>query len=317
MSILVTGSTGFIGNALVKFLYREGYTVKAVMREKKGSVHPCIQEYLLGDLTPQTDWIPSLEGVDTVIHLAARAHIMRDKVVDSLAEYRIVNTASTLNLAKQSADAGVRRFIFVSSIGVNGNQTTVSPFSARDKPNPREYYAISKYEAEIGVQRIGVETGMDIVVIRPTLVYGANAPGNFGKLLKAVYNGIPLPLGAIHNKRSLVSLDSLIDLIATCVEHPKAANRTFLVSDGEDLSTTELLVRLSHAFGKPVRLIPVPPSLISIGALILGKEEFARRLCGSLQVDISDTKRILGWNPPIGVDEGLKIAAEAYLDKSI
>lgn len=270
----------------------------------------CVQ--VIG-LTPDTDWGPNLVNVDIVIHLAARAHIMRDTAIDPLAEFRKVNSQGTLNLARQAAAMGVRRFVFVSSIGVNGAESFDQPFTADDKVAPHSPYAISKFEAEQALQVLAIETGMEVVIIRPPLVYGPDAPGNFGSLMRWLKQGIPLPLGAIHNLRSLVALDNLVDLIATCITHPAAANQNFLVSDGEDVSTTELLRRMGQAMGCPARLIPVPAGVLKAAAALLGKHDMAQRLCGSLQVDIQKTRQLLGWNPPLTLDQGLKKAAQGFL----
>jgi len=240
---------------------------------------------------------------------------MKDPLFDPLTEFRKVNTAGTLTLARQAAEAGVRRFVFISSIGVNGNQS-IKPFNEQDTPAPHDLYAISKFEAEQGLWGIQQDTGMEVVVIRPPLVYGPNAPGNFGALMRVVQRGWPLPLGAVHNQRSLVALDNLVDFVITCLDHPAAANQIFLVSDGEDLSTTELLRRVAHALGRPARLIPVPVSLLAAGAALLGRRDMAQRLCGSLQVDISKTQTLLGWNPPISVDEGLRRTALGFLHET-
>ena len=232
---------------------------------------------------------------------------MKDEEADPLAEYRRVNVEGTLNLARQAADAGVRRFIFISSVKVNGEQTPPGkPFGAEDRPVPEDAYGISKWEAEQGLQQLAAETGMELVVIRPPLVYGPGVKGNFAAMIRLVEKGIPLPLGAIHNQRTLVALDNLVDLIIRCIDHPAAANQVFLAGDGEDLSTTELLRRLGKAMGRPVRLLPVPESLLVLGATLLGKQAVARRLLGSLQVDISKARDLLGWEPPLSVDEGLR-----------
>ena len=229
-----------------------------------------------------------------------------------------MNVDGTMNLARQAAASGVRRFVLISSIGVNGKSTCVGQkFTAEDLPAPHDPYSISKHEAELGLRQFASDIGLKVVVIRPPLVYGANAPGNFERLINALVKRIPLPLGAIHNKRSLVALDNLVDLIVTCLDHPAAANQTFLVSDGEDLSTTELLRRLGFALGKPARLIPIPTALLKAGAALLGQRNMAQRLCGSLQVDISKTRTLLGWNPPISVDEGLRRTAQGHLHETI
>jgi len=240
-----------------------------------------------------------------VIHAAARAHIMKEDLADPVVEYRQVNVDGTVNLARQAAEAGVRRFIFISSIGVNGN-INIKPFTEDDTPKPADPYAQSKLEAEQGLWEIQHETGMELVVIRPPLVYGPNAPGNFGSLTRWIDKGVPLPLGAIQNQRSLVALDNLVDLITTCIDHPAAANQVFLAGDGQDLSTTELLRSVARAAGKPSRLIPIPSSLLMLAATLLGKKAVAQRLLGSLQVDISKARDLLEWEPPISVEEGLR-----------
>ncbi|MCK0107324.1 SDR family oxidoreductase [Marinobacter sp. S0848L] len=306
MKVLLTGATGFMGGSLAEYLntntpYELTCAVRRTARQK------CHHTVLIDDLDSDTDWSSALAGQDVVIHAAARAHIMKDEVLDPLVEYRRVNVDGTLNLAKQAADAGVRRFIFISSIKVNGEQTPASqPFTAKDKPSPEDAYGISKMEAEKGLRALAAETGIDVVIIRPPLVYGPEVKGNFASMIKLVEKGLPLPLGAIHNKRSLVALDNLVDLIITCIDHPDAANQTFLVSDGEDLSTTELLQGVAEAIGKPSRLVPVPAGLLQFGASLLGKKAMAQRLLGSLQVDVRHTREQLGWNPPLTVKEGLQ-----------
>lgn len=261
-----------------------------------------------------TDWDRALAGVGVVIHAAARAHVMQDADMDSLAEFRRVNVESTLNLARQANVAGVRRFIFISSVKVNGEATDLGQsYFSDDIPAPLDFYGISKMEAEQGLRRISEETGMEVVIIRPPLVYGPGVKANFLTMMKWLWSGIPLPLGAIHNKRSLVALDNLIDLIVTCIDHPAARNQTFLVSDGEDLSTPQLLRRMAEALHRPARLIPVPASLLQFVAGLIGNSDVARRLCGSLQVDISKTRQLLEWNPPVSVDEGIRRTAEHWL----
>ncbi|AOF87746.1 3-beta hydroxysteroid dehydrogenase/isomerase family protein [Hydrogenophaga sp. RAC07] len=245
-----------------------------------------------------------------VLHLAARVHVMDDPSADPLTAFRQTNTAGTLHLARQAAAVGVRRFVFVSSIKVNGECTAAGqPFTATDAPAPQDPYGISKMEAEQGLRQIAAETGMEVVIIRPPLVYGPGVKANFASLMRAVQRGIPLPLASVtHNRRSFVALDNLVDVLITCVDHPAAANQTFLVSDGEDLSTTDLLRRLGHAMNKPARLFPVPPSLLQFGANLLGKGDMAQRLLGNLQVDIDHTRNTLNWTPPLSVDEGLRRA---------
>lgn len=272
----------------------------------------------MGDLEPSSDWSVALEEISTVVHCAARVHVMTDTAADPLTEFRRVNVQGTLNLARQAAAFGVQRFVFISSIKVNGEATKLDqPFTADDEPAPLDPYGISKMEAEQGLRKIAAETDMEVVIIRPPLVYGPGVKANFQAMMRWLARGIPLPLGAIHNRRSLVALDNLVDLIVTCVDHPAAANQTFLVSDGEDLSTTQLLQRMGEALGKPARLIPVPSVLLKLGAALVGKPAVAQRLCGSLQVDISKTRQLLGWTPPLSVDEGLKRAAEGYLREAV
>jgi nucleoside-diphosphate-sugar epimerase len=254
-----------------------------------------------------TAWADLLLGQDVVIHTAARAHVMEDEVADALAEYRRVNVDGTLNLARQAAAAGVKRFIFISSIKVNGEQTPLGqPFTADDTPAPEDAYGISKWEAEQGLLQLASETDMEVVIIRPPLVYGPGVKGNFANMIKLVSKGLPLPLGAIHNQRSLVALDNLVDLIVTCIDHPAAANQVFLAGDGQDLSTTRLLRCVARALGKPSRLIPVPASFLKLAAALLGKKAVAQRLLGSLQLDISKARHLLGWTPPITVEEGFR-----------
>lgn len=235
--------------------------------------------------------------------------MMKDSASDPLLAFRTVNVEGTLNLARQAVAAGVKQFVFISSIGVNGVQTPIGkPFSEADQPNPHNAYALSKWEAEQGLRHIAVETGLAVVIIRPPLVYGCNAPGNFGALMRAVQRGWPLPLGAVHNHRSLVALSNLVDFIVTCISHPQAANQTFLVSDGQDLSTTELVRGMAQAAGVPARLLPVPVWALQAGAKLLGKVDAVQRLCGNLQVDISKARNLLGWVPPVSVEDGLRRA---------
>lgn len=313
MNILLTGATGFIGQALVRHLDQQGFAVTAAVRRFTNTLSASIRQTVVGDLLPNFDWTSALANVDIVIHLAARAHIMRDTATDPLASFRLVNTVGSLNLARQAA-AGVRRFIFISSIKVNGEVTNQrEKFTAFDASVPDDPYGFSKYEAEQGLKEISAQTGMEIVIIRPPLVYGIGVKGNFLSMMRWLHKGIPLPLGAVHNQRSLVALDNLIDLITVCIDHPAAANQIFLVSDGEDLSTTELLTRLGTALGNSARLLPVPASWLHNILFLLGKKDIAMRLLGSLQIDMRKTCELLNWSPPITVDEALKKTAEAYL----
>jgi UDP-glucose 4-epimerase len=235
---------------------------------------------------------------------------MADKAADPLEEFRRVNVQGTLNLARQAAAAGVRRFVFISSIKVNGEATQLGrSFTADDAPAPLDAYGVSKMEAEQGLRELAAQTGMEVIIIRPPLVYGPGVKANFAAMMRWLQRGVPLPLGAIHNQRSLVALDNLVDLIVTCHTHPAAANQTFLVSDGEDVSTSELLRRMGQALDRPARLLPVPQSWLKLAAAMVGKSDVAQRLCGSLQVDISKTRQLLSWTPPLSLDQGLKRAA--------
>ena len=270
----------------------------------------------VGNLAADTDWSVALNGVNAVVHTAARVHIMHDRGAEPIDEYRRINVISTLALARQAVAAGVRRFVFLSSIKVNGESTPLDrPFSADDPPKPNDAYAISKHEAEEGLRKLGRETGLEVVIVRPVLVYGPGVRANFLSMMRWVDRGLPLPFGAIRNARSLVALDNLVDLVKTCLHHPAAPNHTFLVSDGEDLSTPELLRRTGAAMGRQARLMPVPEVVLRSAATILGKAGVGERLCGSLRVDIGKTQRLLGWSPPVSVDEALERTARYFLDE--
>lgn len=309
--ILVTGASGFIGRGIVARLVADGVDVIAAKRSPSSAVRDAHSPSLDGE----ADWRALLRGRTAVVHAAARAHVLDDQAERPLDVFRAINTAGTLRLAQQATEMGIRRFIFLSSIGVNGVQST-RPFTESDAPAPEEPYAVSKLEAEHALMQLAERTGMEVVILRPPLVYGPDAPGNFGRLLGAVRRGLPLPLGAVtRNRRTLVALENLVDLIVTCVVHPAAANQVFLAGDSEDLSTAELLRRLARAFGVRLRLLPVPVWLLSAGAAALGKRAMVDRLCGSLQVDIGKARELLGWSPPLNVDEALRRTARHYLER--
>ncbi|MDN4545793.1 SDR family oxidoreductase [Pseudomonas sp. C32] len=312
--VLVTGASGFVGEALVfRLLVDKRFKVIAAVRGATRLHGLCTVEPF--DLT-QPLLLPSLSAAQVVIHAAARVHVMKEGAVDPLTEFRKVNVEGTLRLARRAAESGVKRFIFISSIKVNGESTLLGkPFKADDCPNPLDPYGVSKYEAEVSLKQLGDETGMEVVIIRPPLVYGPGVKANFLNMLSWLNRGIPLPFGAIRNQRSLVAIANLVSLIVTCIDHPAAANQTFLVSDGEDLSTTQLLRRLSGALGKPARLLPIPECLLKLAMSTLGKQAVAQRLCGSLQVDINKNRELLGWTPPVNMDNAMLQTAGYYQGK--
>lgn len=312
----MTGATGFVGQALCARLQRHAdVQVCAAVRRAGQAVLPIgVTPVLVGDLAQVASPWPGLEGARVVVHLAARAHVMHERLADPLAQYRRVNVEGTVNLARQAAQAGVRRFVFISSIKVNGEATLPGQaFTPADTPAPQDAYGLSKHEAEQALWQIAQATGMEVVVIRPPLVYGPGVKGNFARMVQWVRQGLPLPLGAVHNRRSLVAIDNLVDLIALCAspEHsPQATNQTFMVADGDDVSTTELLRRVAHAYGKPARLLPVPTGLMRGAAHLLGKAAAADRLLSSLQVDASKALDLLGWIPPTSMGKQLQKMAQ-------
>ncbi len=307
--ICVTGSSGFVGKALVWHLAeRLGLQVVVGLRTGEPTVWPQgVQCRNLGTLG--TDKLDALDltGISTLVHCAGRAHIMQDVDADPLLAYRRVNTQGTLDLAQRAVKAGVRRFIFISSIKVNGESTSPGQtFHADDTPHPRDPYAISKLEAEQALQNLARETGLEVVIIRPPLIYGPGVRANFAALMRGVARGWPLPLGAVNNLRSLVALDNLTDLISVCIQHPGAANQTFLVSDGRDVSIPQVLRAMALAQNRRITLLPIPPVILRAMAALLGKSTAIARLCGNLQVNIDKTRQLLDWQPPITLDEGLR-----------
>ncbi|MEA9568012.1 SDR family oxidoreductase [Polynucleobacter sp. AP-Nickl1-40-C4] len=312
--ILITGSTGFVGNALSTSLARY-IPVRISVRDASKAQQLDNLDVAEASMSPNQDWKSALAGISVVVHCAARVHVMKDSVIDPLFEFRQVNLSGTLNLARQASIAGVQRFIFISSIKVSGESTDLNhPFSADQPPAPSDPYGISKYDAEIGLRALSRETGMEVVIIRAPLIYGPGVKANFLTMMKWLRRGIPLPLGGVtKNRRSFVFIENFISMIVTCINHPAAANQVFMVSDDEDMSTSELLRRMALALGRPTRLIFVPVNLLAYGAKLIGRHDIFQRLCGSLQVDIKKTKDLLGWSPPVSVDEGLRRTAVHFL----
>ena len=317
--ILVTGASGFVGQQLCSELGHKGVDVRAAVRtlsELDGISGA--EQVIINNIGMKTQWHESLKGVDCVVHLAARVHAVGDNSNVPLAEFRAVNVNATRNLAKQAAAAGVKRFIYISSIKVNGEETLgTHKFTADDEPAPIDPYAISKYEAELALQKISAMSGMDVVIIRPPLVYGPGVKGNFNKMMRWLVKGVPLPFGMVRNSRSFVALDNLIDFIIICITHPSAPGEVFLISDGDDMSTTALLEKLSNKLCIPTRLIPVPIYILKFIAFVLGKKTIARRLLGSLKIDISKNRDVLGWTPPHSVDKVLKATADDFYKKNM
>lgn len=304
MKIFITGANGFVGKYLADLLELSQHSIVRVVRR---SGHA--GDFVVGDIDSQTDWTGALLGCEAVVHLAARVHVMHDTASVPLAAFREVNVKGTLNLARQAAAVGVKRLVFISSVKVNGECTQLDrAFTETDEPNPQDDYGLSKNEAEQGLRLIAAETGMEVVIIRPPLIYGPGVKANFSALMHAVQRGWPLPLGAIHNQRSLVALDNLADFIIACLVHPAAANETFLVSDGHDLSTSDLIKGLANASGVSARLLPVPVWVLKAVAKVFRKGDAMQRLCGNLQVNISKAHRLLGWVPPVSVSDGLRHA---------
>jgi len=315
MSVLLTGSSGFLGKNLLHAIIVKGDEFKLLNRNLLGNI-AIEKQILVDDFKTISHSNNMFSDVDVLVHCAARVHVMSDSSLSPLDEFREVNTYGTLNLARQAAVSGIKRFIFISSIKVNGESTKLGePFKFDDDFVPTDPYGLSKYEAEVGLRKIAIETGMEVVIIRPPLVYGPGVKANFASMMKWMNKGLPLPLGGIKgNKRSLVSVDNLVDLIIACIEHPKAANQTFLVSDDADVSTSQLLSNIAKAFNVPNRLLPIPSSWFILAAKLIGKPAISERLCGSLQVDVSKTKQLLNWYPRYSSAECMKKTADAFLE---
>ncbi len=312
--VLVTGATGFVGNVLCTTLAQRGYVVRATLR-REGPIPACVGEkVIVGDIGPGTDWSEALAGIDLVIHAAARVHVLND-AADSAGEYLRTNGHGTRRLALDAAHAGVRRFVYLSSVKVNGEQTIGTAFTAQDAPSPQDAYGSSKALGERFVTEIGTQTRMEVAIVRPPLVYGPGVRANFRRLLSWVDRGWPLPLDSVHNRRSLVSVWNLCDLLLRVLEHPEASGGTWMVSDDEDLSTPELVRRIATAMGRKARLLPVPVGLLRLAARLLLRRAEMERLCGSLAVDVSQTRNRLAWAPPLTTDDALRRTVAWYLSE--
>ena len=311
MKVLVTGASGFVGKTLCAHLASLHFDVVATVQSLPDTPVPGVEYRIVTEMSSTTDWSDALADVQTVIHCAARVHVMHDHAQDPLTEFRRVNTLGTETLARAAAHCGVKRLIFLSSIKINGESTMpVSPFNQASPAKPRDSYAISKWEAEQALTRVSTETGIEAVVLRCPLVYGPRVKANFLRLLQAVDHGIPLPLALARNRRSLTYLDNLTDAIATCLMHPAAAGKTYHVSDGEDVSTAELIARIAQALGKPSRLWPCPLGLIELAGRMTRKSDEITRLLGSLCIDSSKIRSELDWTPPYTLEQGLAETAQ-------
>jgi nucleoside-diphosphate-sugar epimerase len=313
--ILITGATGFVGRAIFENLKsKKKYLIHLTARTNQEKLFEGVKTFNIGEIDSNTNWMDALVKVDCIIHCAAKAHMTEKKQTDSLNAYRRINVDGTRNLAKQAVAIGIKRFIFLSSIKVNGEGTIASKsFKYNDISQPEDAYGISKWEAEQALLEISKQTGLEVVIIRPPLVYGEGVKGNFLRLLDLVYKQIPLPFVKINNLRSFIALDSLVDLIICCIDHPKAGGKTFLVSDGEDLSTPDLIMKLSKFMDKSPRLFQFPQLIIQLIGRLVGKSSEVKRLFGSLRIDNSYTREILGWSPALSLDEGLRKTVRWYL----
>lgn len=314
MKLLITGANGFVGQSLCRVALKSGFQVRGAMKSRC-VLPPGVDSTIVGSIDGETNWTDALDSVEVVIHLAARVHVMSDESSDPLAEFRRVNVAGTEYLARSAAAAGVKRFVYVSSIKVNGGVTSGGQrFSEADVSAPQDPYGISKWEAEQALHRVAAETGLKVVIVRPPLVYGAGVKGNFAQMLKVLTGGIPLPFASVNNRRSLIYIGNLVDVLILCATHPAAANQTYLVSDGEDVSTPDLLRQLGVAIDHPARLFPCPTALLKMAGWLIGKSDQIERLSGSLRVDSSKIRRELGWMPPFTLEKGLHVTAEGYRD---
>jgi nucleoside-diphosphate-sugar epimerase len=315
--VLLTGTTGFVGAALLAHLQKYSRcSVSIASRSEHAALQHNCQVFNLGEFGAHTNWHPALAGSDCVIHLAGRAHVLA-RESNALELFREANTRATLNLATQAAAEGVKRFVFISSIGVNGPNTTDCPFSESSLPAPQADYAVSKLEAEVGLLELAKTTEMEVVIIRPPLVYAAHAPGNFHRLLKLVHSGVPLPFGRVKNSRSMIALENLVDFVDLCIDHPAAANQIFLTSDGINFSIAQMIELLAKGMGRKGVLIPFPVSLLRVSAKVLGKQGVYTQLCGSLQIDSSKARQVLGWTPPVIADAAMIRAGQEFSNRII
>ena len=317
MRVLVTGANGFLGRALCHTLTEYGYLVRGAVRSsvKSYQLPSAVEPLVIGDVGPNTDWKNSLTDVEIIIHLAARVHVMKEKAIDPWGEFLRINTVVTKRLARLAVFSGVRRFVFVSTIKVNGEQTKETPFTEADPPCPQDYYALSKWQAEQALQQIAKETGLEVVIVRLPLVYGPGVKGNFLRLIKWTDSGMPLPLAKINNRRSLIGVENLADLLLRCVQHPQAAGETFLAADGAALSISKMIRSLASALGRPARLFSLPKAPLRLAARILNREDIMDRLFGSLMVDSQKVRRLLDWAPPFSIEEGFAQTAQWYLSQ--
>lgn len=304
MTILVTGANGFVGSHLCDALINNGDSIRAVVRKQIGELKDV--ELFIKELNSKTNWQDVLQDIDIVIHLAGRAHVMKEDGEDSYNAYADTNIYASKHLAEQAASAGVKRFIFLSSIKVNGESTGNDAFTEKQIPQPEDDYGKTKHEAEKYLHKISLDTKMEVVIIRPPLIYGKGVKANFKSLIKLCLRNIPLPFGAIHNKRSFIYIENLISFIYLCTSHPKAANQTFLISDDEDISTTKLIQTIKQASGKKPWLIPIPQKWVVTLFNLIGQSSLSDRLCGNLQLNISKAKTLLNWNPPYTIKDGIR-----------
>ena len=304
MSVLITGSNGFLGQYLAQFLAEKNYSILAHTRKARTFDHPNISNIYF-DLNDNLDSI-DLNQVEVIIHCAGRAHIMNETATSPLESYRRTNVQGTLNLAQKAVKSGVKRFIYLSSIKVNGEQTTTRPFKPNDKFNTDDHYGLSKYEAEQALLKLSEQTGLEVVIIRPVLIYGPNVKANFKSMVALARKKLPLPIGCLGNKRSMVSVYNLADFIHTCLIHPNASGEIFLVSDQDDISVKQLFEKLAYHQNNKLLMLSVPKSLISLLASLVGKEAVASRLCSELVVDTSKNTKLLDWTAPYSVDASLE-----------